>query len=76
MDDVLSLWTVFNSPTDFPGRVVARRFAVVRGKLEPVATADVIVGSSIAEVRACLPPGLYCQPRQPGDEPHIVETWF
>jgi len=66
----LSLWTVYDSPSDYPGRFVARRFELNRP------TRLVLVASSLEGVRRLLPPGLYCLPRLPGDEPHIVEVWL
>jgi hypothetical protein len=75
-DDRLYLWTVYANPTDFPGQYVARRWEARAGDREPVPCAECIVRDTLDEVRADLPPGLYCMPRDPGDDPTIVETWL
>lgn len=73
---VLSLWTIFDRPLDYPEHVVAREFVVLRGHNDPVATPTVIVGASIDEVRALLPPDLMRLHRDPIDHPTVVETWL
>lgn len=71
---LLSMWVVYDHPRDMPDHFVARRHEVhPRG---PVPTGDVIKGNTLGEVRARLPPGLYRMPRDPNDEPQIVEVWM
>jgi len=41
---VLDMWTVYDSPKDYPGEIVARRFETGGGNPEPIATGDVISG--------------------------------
>ena len=57
----LELWTTYDSPMDLPGRFVARKR---------------VQDKTLKRLRAKLPPGLYCMPRSPGDDPQIVETWM
>lgn len=76
MTDVLSMWTIYERPRDFPDRFVARRWEIRQGVPEPVPTGDMILGLTLDSLRSRLPEGLHCQPRAPGDEAHIVEVWF
>jgi hypothetical protein len=39
-------------------------------------TGLVLRSASLETLRAMLPPGLRCLPREPGDEESIVETWI
>jgi hypothetical protein len=73
--NLLSVWTVYDHPKDYPDSWVARRHEVRAGG-QTVATMDAVFGTSLDDVRAKLPPDLYCLPRQPDDEPHIVESWI
>lgn len=75
MGAVMSLWTVYKHPKDFPRHFVARRFLIIRiGECPP--TDDVVIGDTIDDVRAKLPPGLYRVDRQATDDPKIVEVWL
>lgn len=74
-DNVLAIWTIYDSPSDMPGKFVARKF-LIEGGPEPTRTASVIIGDTADEVRGALPCGLTCLPRDPQDEPHIVESWL
>jgi len=72
----LETWTIYESPADFPGRFVLRRWTIRSdGQLLPDPVATAIVGT-LEEARRAVPRGLYCQPRNPGDDPVIVEVWF
>jgi len=66
----LSIWVIYDHPTDFPDRYVARRFQNDRP------TAQFVEGATLDEVREKLPFGLAQFPRHPQDDPKIVETWF
>jgi len=71
---VLSIWTVYDHPSDFPHSYVARRAEVNRHGVQP--TADVMVGE-LSIIRASfLQAGLTCLPRSEDDEAHIVECWL
>ena len=70
----LSMWTVYDSPVDFTGMYVARRFIVAAGGY--YSTDDVLFGETLAQVREQLPRGLYCMPRNDHDAPPIVEVWL
>lgn len=72
-DNYLVLWTVYDSPSDYPGQFVARKWLV---KQEPIATDELVTGSTLQSVRDQLPGGLHCMPRSLGDDAKIVETWL
>lgn len=69
----LSLWTIYDNPTDRPGEFVARRWHA--SSVRHDATSDVFIGPTLASVRQQLPQGLYNIGRKYGDEPQIVEVW-
>lgn len=75
--DAISHWTVYDHPRDLPDVFVARRFEVVRGNVEPIATTDVITSPSLEDLRACLShAGLVALARMEGDDPKIIEVWI
>jgi hypothetical protein len=74
VSDDLVIWTVYENPLDMPGFFVARAHIVREGFTYP--TAAMFIGLTLAEVRRQLPRGLFCMPRQDGDEPPIVESWL
>ena len=66
---VLSVWTVFAHPRDFPNSYVARRF-------ECDAPTGDAVGADLDALRHALErAGLVCIMRAEEDDPAIVETW-
>lgn len=73
MSNVLSMWTVYDHPSDHPAHWVARRWEVAK---EAKPTQDLLLADTLEALRAQLPPGLYRLPRQPGDEPAIAEVWL
>ncbi len=66
----LSIWTIYDSPSDMPGKFVARKW-INNQPTNECHKADTLKG-----IRQCLPPGLTQMPAQRGDDPVIVETWF
>lgn len=71
-DQPLSLWVVYDRPTDYPHGVIARRHAVPGGPTE-----DVVQGSHLDVLDWHFSrQGLHWWPRQPGDEPRIVGVWL
>lgn len=71
--EVLSLWTIYERPKDYPTQFVARRFEATD---PPKATSDLLLADDLDGIRNMLPAGLYCLPRQLGDDPVIIETWL
>ena len=74
--DALTMWTIHDRPNDFPDFWVVKRCFIVRGYTDPVMDVVPRLAVSLAEARSFVPWGLFCQPRQEGDDPFIVETWF
>ena len=70
MTNALSLWVVYDSPIDLPGRFVARKW------LNETPTAELIQGKTLDELRARLPVGLFRLGRAEFDDAKIVETWI
>ncbi len=73
----MTMYTVFNRPADLPEvEYAVREFHIVGGQ-DPIAGDIIAIHRTLEGARALIPPEAgYCQPRQPGDEPQIVETWF
>jgi len=71
---MLSIWTVYDRPKDYPDTFVARRFEAGGGVHGP--TDDVVTGDLDQITEAMEMCGLYCMPRAPSDDLRIVETWM
>ena len=67
---MLELWTVYDSPTDLPGRFVARKWLLDQP------TNELLQDKTLDGLRGKLPQGLTRMPRAPEDDPKIVETWI
>jgi hypothetical protein len=65
----LFAWVIMRNLLEFPGAFVAR--LVTDGP-----TPYILIGHTLAEVQAQLPPGLERSDRQPSDPPAVVEVWF
>lgn len=74
----VSIWTVYEKPSDYPLSFVARRFVLDRP------TTDLVVAPDLESVRNWLQMhaheyGEFCGvrlERDPLDEPQIVEGWL
>jgi hypothetical protein len=74
---VFVTFTVFKDVSDFPGKIVVRRFeSHVSWGPEARPTRHARVADTLAEARALLPDGLVCTARDPEDSPTVVETWL
>ena len=74
-DARLTMWTVYDRPTDHPDSFVARRWSIEPGGAR--AERVTIVARAIAPIRAWLhATGFHRMPAMPGDDPVILETWF
>lgn len=71
--EVLSIWTVYQHPKDYPAQFVARRFEATNPL---TVTTDFLQADDLNGLREQLPAGLYRLPRESGDDPVIVETWL
>jgi hypothetical protein len=72
MSSVLSLFTIYERPKDYPNNFVVRRWIIVGG--QPTGQ-ECQLADTLEESRILIPPGLFNLGRQPGDDPAIVETW-
>jgi hypothetical protein len=72
---ILSLWSIYDHPKDFPDDFVARMFHVDKSGSHP--TNKLMVGPSLNQLRATMQrAGLTCLTRNKEDPPQIVETWL
>jgi hypothetical protein len=72
----LGIWTVFDRPSDYPDKYVARRFDVDANG--PRATESIIIMDDLDKLREMLAfeMRLTCLDRLPQDDPKIVEVWL
>ena len=74
-DGKLSMWTVYDHPTDFPDEFVARQHVVEGGSSRP--TANAFRARRIEIIRLILQnAGLIPMQRDPSDDAKIIETWL
>lgn len=72
---ILDTWTIYDSPADFPGLFVVRRWEIRHG-YDPIPTDDVATASSLSQARRNVPSGCVRFHRNASDDPTIVETWM
>jgi hypothetical protein len=65
----LFAWIIMRDLPEYPGSLVARL-------VTETPTPYILLGHTLAEVQAQLPPGLERSDRQPADPPEVVEAWF
>lgn len=71
----LSIWTVYDHPTDFPQEFVARQHLADKGGSQP--TQNAFRTRRIETMRMILGhAGLVQMMRDPSDDPKIVESWL
>lgn len=68
MSNKIELWVIYDKPTDYPGKYVARKW------LNNNPTKTMYTAESLEEIREKIP-GLYNLGRQDNDDPKIVEVW-
>lgn len=72
---VLTMWTVYEKPKDYPIGWIARMFEITRAGPKP--TGSVIKCAELEPIRMKLArAGLMRLMRDESDEPQIVETWL
>lgn len=75
MTEILSGWTVYDHPSDYPNEFVARRWIVSDGCV--VATSEILTSPEIVRLRAkMIQKGLCRLERSPGDDAKIMEVWI
>ena len=67
----LSIWVIYDNPTDFPGKFVVRKWIGEAADKEPLIVAD-----TLEEARKALPKHIVRLMPSEGDDPKIVETWL
>lgn len=73
MADNLIIWTIYKSPSDYPGKWVLRGHEVGSGTVKPRTHA--IISETYAGIIDILPPGLHRLPNDDHDDPAIYESW-
>ena len=73
-DGYLPIWTVYDHPIDYPDGFIARLHITGRDLDGP--TCNVLIATTLADLRAKIPPGLACFARDESDDAKIVETWL
>lgn len=74
VSDPLVMWVIYDKPADFPHYFVLRPCRIEADQI--LFSQNFFLARSLEEVRTFIPLGLFRLPRQDGDEPQIVETWF
>lgn len=75
--DALSIWVIYDHPRDRPDLFVARRHEIADGASAP--TDDHYAHKDLEMLRWQIQeenPGCICIPRDPNDDPVIIETWL
>jgi hypothetical protein len=71
----LRMIVIYHHARDYPEHnFVARQWWIIASKAW-CAPGLFATGQTLREVRAAVPPHLVCIPRQPGEDPVIIETW-
>lgn len=70
-DDVWTVWTIYQNPSDYPGKWVLRAHDHPGG-----ARAECYVCDTLNEARSFVPRGLTRLSRHLSDDPVIRETWI
>lgn len=71
----LSMWTVYDHPTDYPTEFVARQFLTDGDGARP--TANAFRANRLESMRMILRhAGLTCLMRDHSDDKKIIETWL
>jgi hypothetical protein len=75
MADHLSIWTIYDHPSDFPDGFIARRWEITGNGEEK--TDDVVKAVELKSLQEHFAMrGLYRMPRYDEDDPVIVECWL
>ena len=74
--NMLSMWTIYDRPRDYPVGHIARRYDVGGDLDEPRASGDAIIGELETIRESMMRCGLTCLMRDPNDHPTVLETWL
>ena len=64
------IWTIYKHPKDFPRKFVARQF------INEVPNRIPLIADTYEKLIRIIPPGMIRIPRDPDDDPKIVECWI
>jgi hypothetical protein len=71
----MTLWTIYDHPIDYPDFYVAREFKIGAGTHRP--TTNVLLSTDLDELHGIMERmNLTAIPRDPSDDPVIVEVWI
>lgn len=74
---LLPVVVIYQDPSDFPGKFVARRQWVTKGGTIEIEACPLAVVDSLDEARAVVPAQQsYRADRLPNDDPSILEIWI
>lgn len=73
-DDVLQMFTIYESPSDAPGKWAVRRFLIIG--VDSIPDALMGVATSLESARLLMPRFLFRLDRFPEDDPCIKEVWL
>jgi hypothetical protein len=68
------VYTIYDHPGDYPNHFVVRCTLIYQGKVMPDDHAW--LAPTLEQARLFIPPGLNPLPRNPEDDPVIVECWL
>ncbi len=71
-NEPLHMWTIYEHPLDYPEHFVVREWICC----DPPLAGPARLAETLEAARLLVPPHLYRQPRNPDDDPFIVETWM
>lgn len=64
------IWTIYKFPWDYPTKFVARQF------INEIPNRIPLTASTYKRLIAIMPPGMIRIPRDPNDDPKIIECWI
>jgi len=72
---MISVWAVYDKPTDYPDRFVARRYQIAEG--ETTATEDVMISTDIEIIHHFMQKlNLFRTEPFENDDKKIIEVWL
>ena len=74
MIDEVKLWVITHKTSDYGERYVLRMHLLTRSG-HVIDKNPVAIESTLEDIRKWVLPGMTCVPRDPADDPVIVETW-
>lgn len=74
---MLSIYTIYNSPSDYPGEFVIKKWDTGNGKMSVQDPRFLYTSTDLESCRAQMKErNLTLMARQVGDDPVIVESWI